>query len=273
VSGYIIWHVNKSGLRQFKKVSWALSITGMFLATIYLTWYSKDLIALLFLFASFSLAKFRIPFEILPILVYALVFRQYWFLIAALYLMFFFMLRIRKVASSPLLFWAGLTAIAFLILALGYSLVTGAQLSSVRESINIFRLGSIDAKTLIQSFITGSSLLENIANACLVFLSLLVPIPLLLLGSVQYLIAGFFLGYLWISFLKRVKRAASILEPRDHILRIAILVWSMVITLSVFEPDYGSYLRHLTSLLPFVIFVICSEVISDRLVIVPENIR
>jgi hypothetical protein len=259
ISGFIFWTVNKEKLRQLKLTAWVLSSCGMLLATVYLSWYSKDLIALCFLFAAFSLTKFRIPFEIAPIILYGLVFRQYWLLIVGVYLIFFFMARVRRFASSSILFWLGLAILSFTIIALGYSLIVGRDLSSIRESINVFRIGSIDAKTLIQPFLAGTSLGESVVNAFLVFLGLLAPLPLLLLGSPQYVIASSFVGFLWISFFAKAKRASAGLGAQDRILRISILAWSMAIVLAVFEPDYGSYLRHLTALLPLLIFVICSE--------------
>jgi len=77
----------------------------------------------------------------------------------------------------------------------------------------------------------------------------------MLLLSAQHAVYGLFLITLWSLFLWGVHRGSGLRDLPIAWERGCSLALAMVSIQAVFEPDYGSYLRHLTPLLPLLLFV------------------
>jgi hypothetical protein len=74
-------------------------------------------------------------------------------------------------------------------------------------------------------------------------LALAVPVPLLVSGSAVQLLAGGFMAVCWILVAVRTRRVSGSSGPA--VLPLAFLV-SFLMVQTAFEPDYGSYIRHIT---------------------------
>jgi hypothetical protein len=251
----VIWVVNREALHDKDSRVWFISVVTLFLSSVYLSWYSKDLITLLFLTLFFFSVGNKKYLDVLILFTYALIFRQYWFAIGGLYACYRLFLKDR---IPNLVVWFSSVLVLLFAVVVAYSLVTGKDVSLLRESINLFRIGSIDAKTIIHNPLEGSGALFGFLNSTVIFFYLLIPVPLVALGQITYFVAAAVLATIWITFILRLKTGfkQETSEVRQRKLLLSSLVFSVLIVGSLFEPDYGSFLRHLVPLLPFVAYIV-----------------
>lgn len=237
-------------------VDWLLVFGIVVLGAVYLGDYSKDVFVLLvvavFVFAP---EEGRLG-ELLPIaalLAYGEFFRTYWYLIAAAYVV------LRLLLAVTRSFWVVLLEALVLLLALSvcFALVLGVPLDYYRDHINAER--TVDSTgSLIDGVIPGSNPLSGYVNSAYVLANFVVPISLVVRGSLLYILVGAFLAVLWVTFGRRVHRglrAASLGAPQ---LRAVAVVVAVTVVQAVFEPDYGSYVRHATPMLILVLYVVLS---------------
>lgn len=226
---------------------------GMFalLSAIFLQQYSKDIFVLLITFLLIQQnSKLAVKLFFSTALIYGLFFREYWLLILVFSLSiiivdkYIFSLNKRRYLISVML--AGL-----LILAFAFPLTLGIDLTYYRLMVNEDRVGSIDASSIILPMLpTGSPILEFL-NACITWFTLMIPFPLTLQGKVQQLVSFIIISALFLMFWKDVKYLIN-----DQSSKVIIyFILSFTIIQSIFEPDYGSYIRHLTPILPLFIFL------------------
>ncbi|WP_368259264.1 hypothetical protein, partial [Blautia wexlerae] len=237
-------------------VDWLLVCGVVVLGAVYLGDYSKDVFVLLVV-AVFVFAPERGRLgELLPLvalLAYAELFRTYWYLIAAAYVALRLLL---LVARS---FWVVLLECLLLlaVLAVCFAVVLGVPLDYYRQHVNAERTAD-STGSLIDGVIPGNSLLAGYVNSAYVLANFVVPITLIVRGSVLYLLVGAFLAILWITFGVRVDRGLKIAALRAPQLRAVAIVLAFTLVQSAFEPDFGSYVRHATPMLILVLYVILS---------------
>ena len=160
-----------------------------------------------------------------------------------------------------------------------FNLFLGEALSFSRVAINDLRADiNISVGSLIVDFLPDQVGLQWL-NAFLVFLSLLFPWPLILGGSHVYLVMAVVLGLLWSlvawsivqiqrerAAVRRGRPAQSVRgglrggvlrappsERRPRPERAAALLLALVMVQAIFEPDYGSYVKHIVPALPLFI--------------------
>lgn len=90
----------------------------------------------------------------------------------------------------------------------------------------------------------------------MVLVTFAVPLPLFLRLSPYYLVVAVFLLVLWFMFARAVHLSSDESRTDPRWARLVALVLSLTVVQSVFEPDYGSYVRHLTPMLPLMLAVI-----------------
>jgi hypothetical protein len=182
---------------------------------------------------------------------YALMIRNYWFLIAVAYAAFRLLLRSGNPYRIPIF-----VVIAMVCMAFGTAVALGVNLNSFREVVS--QTNSLYAQTAIQDYIPVTGPLGGASNALCTLLLLLVPIPLAVTGSPVYLAFAGVMAILWITLLTVVRRGMRngwfVFDVR--LARAVSLLLAMVTVLAVFEPDYGSYIKHLTPVLPLFFFVL-----------------
>ncbi|NHC23863.1 hypothetical protein G6553_11850 [Nocardioides sp. IC4_145] len=223
----------------------------IFLGAVYLGQYTKDLLpALTYLplvLSRTNALRWRLVF-VLSAVVYAAFFREYWFLVLMLTLALWAVNRTRARAGLStmviLAFWVGLS--------LALPALVGVDIGHYREVANSDRLASADATTAIPSFVPGDGPVEGVANVLASFVFLQVPVPLFLIGTVYHATLAILIGSLWFGFWRALVRGSG---QGAQALRLAPIIVAFVAVQAVFEPDFGSALRHLTPLIPAMLFV------------------
>lgn len=182
-------------------------------------------------------------------LTYGALVRPYWTLVATLIpIVYFILRRVRR----PLLIVAAVV-LAYITLAVAFQIFRGEQLGATREWVNSGRTESPVA-TLISNPDFGASPAAGVLSILVVALFLLVPIPMFAMGSLYYLVAGLAILALWAVVAAAIVRGRALRESRTA--WIAAVLVSLYIVLVIFEPDYGSYLKHLTPFLPLFLALI-----------------
>lgn len=239
----------------------AIIVTPIALVTmaVYLGFYSKDV----FLIPIASLAVVasrRRRWEVLTVaamLAYALLFRTYWVLVALAYVAIRIAFRRRWKASSITVLIVSIL-VAF---CLSIYYIVGVDPDHYRSMVNDARASSVDAASAILPLIPGENLAVGIVNVLATLILLVLPVPLLLIGSGYH--AALFLGIsaLWglffhVAHRRRTGRFEGDLKAggsrsmgRSATDRSIAVVLALLTVQALFEPDYGSALRHLTPFL------------------------
>ncbi len=257
------------------------------LAMVYLAQYSKEFASLLLVTAVLLLpAGFWCEcLLVLGMLGYAATVRPYWAVVAALYVVGRLLLP-RARGLAPVL---GAVAVTYLVLQFVFNEFLGQSLSHSRVAVNEGRAQiNISVGSLIVDFLPNIDSLQW-ANAFLVFLSLVAPWPLLLGGSATFIGMAALLTFVWgmlaVSLLRvQEERAGSLVGDRiavrhtplasraPRVERAIALLLGLVVVQAIFEPDYGSYVKHLAPMLPlFLTLLPLSRGSTDRPVQVPTS--
>jgi hypothetical protein len=249
----ILLVIDRANLRITEARGYVPILVSLACGVAFLGAYSKEFVLVLFLIIFFILAvkKNRIFSPFLVLLSYGLVFRSYWVAIACIWLFLALAWKFRPSLKQPwfvLLTFIGVL-VAFPIAASAVNL----DLASLRFGLNEMRLGSDVANTAIEDFLPSQNPLVQALNALLVACSLIVPVPLVLQFNLIYF--AFFIAIVSISMTFILNLRARIQE-NSEMLTLPLIVVAVFSIQVFFEPDYGSYLRHLTPLLPFVILLL-----------------
>jgi hypothetical protein len=229
-------------------------------AAVYLSQYSKECIPLVLTAVLMVLPRSRfVEMAFLALaLLYALWFRPYWAIIAAFYLVWRQLLRRPRRALTPVV----VLVVLYLVLQVLFLTVLGTGLTESRDLVNDSRAG-VDVSSLITDPFP-SNIFTMVPNAVVLLAFLIVPVPLMLKFSVFHLLSGAMIAFLWTTALGQVLRRARALQghqedavraayPEGRELRAArasALLIAVVSVQAIFEPDFGSYLKHLTPLMP-----------------------
>jgi hypothetical protein len=232
--------------------------TAVFLGQI-----TKEVIALLVItFQLYALYKNTIKIKIIGaaiILFYALFFRSYWViiiyfavLIAVLVIGHFKVKGYKIIIDTiwkPLFFIVG---VLFLFFAAG---LMGQYLTDFRTDVNIYRQNDPDAVTLINNAYINTSVGTDLLNWVLAWLTLIVPVKLLLLAEIQHI---FFAVWNLFSVCLFIYIAKYLI---NHKIKDIPVIWSIAWIVSfslvqgLFEPDFGSFVRHESVLLPMFFYI------------------
>ena len=225
------------------------------MAMVYLTTFSKDCLVCLFIILPFMfLYKKKWGYIIIFILsfIYAFFFRQYWFLVAG----YFFVFRILLMKKVPGFFIALSIFISYFFMVTAFQLLMGMNITDIRMGANADRIGSEDAATAITNFIPSSNIVFESINIFITFLTLIIPLPLIIHFSPIYLIVA-------CCILSAMYQLRKIYLLENKSLQISIgttnclaLLLALLVVQGVFEPDYGSYVRHLSPLYPIIFLMI-----------------
>lgn len=229
-----------------------------FAGAVYLAQYSKESLVLLIVFLFFGLSttrKQQILWLILA-MAYAAYFRSYWFLVILFYVYYSMAFKVSRNMFAILLS----ILFAFMLLAVAFQLILHVDLAYYRYSVNDERMYDQNAATMINPLLPTGNIALEWANAVVQFFLMFFPFPLLT-GNPLYLL--FFLVTasigLRLYFIMRLWIRQRLLgKPRKGSRCLALFV-SFVTILSIFEPDYGSYIKHLTPLLPLVLYCFCLQ--------------
>lgn len=234
-----------------------------FVSAVYLGQYSKEATSMLVTMAFFYMSR-TLRTRLIWLLiacVYAAFFRPYWFIVVAMYFYYgFFLKRSRHMTVFMLSI-----VLAILMLALAFQFVLGVDLAYYRYMVNDTRTYDISANTMITPLLpTGGIGLEWL-NGVLQFILMFFPVPLIS-GNPLYISFILILASIAIRLILaiRVTLRSNRSERRSRRTECLALVVAFITVQSIFEPDYGSYIRHLLPVLPLVLYVLCTGTDGGR---------
>jgi hypothetical protein len=179
------------------------------------------------------------------ILMFGAMIRPYWLVVGMMYLGWLVVFRVLKRLEA----WqVGIILLCTVVGAcVGYWAATGGQdISSVRVEAS----GMGAAKSAISNLVEPSGALGGVINSLVVLAGLVVPVELFALGDAYHIAAGVLIMAIWVYFGYWLWRGGGkVSEPRAVALILAFLAVSCL-----FEPDYGSFLRHMVPIIPFMIY-------------------
>ncbi|KOC89224.1 hypothetical protein [Winslowiella iniecta] len=226
-----------------------------FSSMINLTWQSKDFIVFLMIMPLLLTFYSRIGGLIiwtLFALFYAYYFRTYWFLFLIEFYGLLFMTRFISHAK-----WIFVMCIlSLLVLAIGFQYGLGIDVDSFRTAVNEHRLERTGdgSNTLITPWVGSGNPIFGWINVTITWVTFYFPFPLILLLSPYYVLISFFIIIMFHRIWKTLHNA---LQTRGNPILIifSLIIISFTVVQSIFEPDYGSYLRHLAPFYPLMFYV------------------
>jgi hypothetical protein len=260
-----------SEIARFGVVGLIVLGTCFLCAVVYLAQYTKESIPLLLVPLMMTMPR-RVVAEVFFVaaaVVYAVLFRPYWFLVAAFYVVWRVLLpKSRHPAvvalTLVLLYW---------LMELLFTNVLGVGLTDFREEVNDSRAG-VEVASLITDPLSGDGT-SMVPSAALTLLGLLFPVQLFLSGNLFHVFSGAMIAFLWISAgygIFRARKGKEAAGPGNtyslsktgasrslRATRAAALLLAVVSVQAIFEPDFGSYLKHLTPLLPLFLTLVPSH--------------
>ena len=222
--------------------------------------YSKEVFAIVAIGAMARIAR-GVPGVVLAAaiaMLYAVGFRTYWAVIVVLWLVLVAGWRAGLGWPARL----ALVALAILPLSLASEAFAGLWLSDGRTVVVEAREGDPDSATLFFNPWANTSPLTDLANAAVGWLRLVLPFHLLALGALQHVAFALFQFVNTAVF----ARVASVLPrpargeaptPEDW-LRASAAAWCVAYTIvqGMFEPDFGSFVKHEANLVPMLMLLV-----------------
>lgn len=194
-------------------------------------------------------------------------FRPYWMLIAV------FFMGLRLFVSNTALSRRWISTRRFILLLVACSLVAslvivarGFPADHYRTLVNAGR--GADTGSLIGRFIEHPEPIAGIVNVVLSTIMLMFPVTLAAKLSPYYLVIFVVIASFWASYFYAVRQWLRSDYRPPLVGRAVCLIAAFAVVQGLFEPDYGSALRHLTPLIPLFFIVAAGEHGTER---VPER--
>ena len=224
-------------------------LAGAFLGT-----YTKEVVILAALIVILLLPS-KIYWDALAFLILLGVgtFRPYWFLLSFGFLTLRGALLFKRRVPLFLAGQIGL-CIAF-SLAIFY--VLGYPSDHFRSTVNEIRNpGDDDATTMITRVVDVSSEpLGGLLNNLITVVSFLFPWPLFRLGDLYHVVCGLLFMFLWAIVFWSLWKTRN--QNISFASRYVSILGGFLVVQGLYEPDYGSALRHLTPLIPLILASFC----------------
>ncbi len=219
------------------------------MAMVYLSTYSKDFVLFLFIIVPFVfLEKKNLIVWTFFVIFYAYFFRTYWFISIAL----FWGVRLFIVHKPRLMIL--FIPVYYVLIAFVYNYIFGTPLSLIRYITNLDR-DADSAQTAIAIFINGDNFFLEAVNYFVTLIFLILPIPLLIMGKPFYIILTLLISVFFFYFIKLYLKE----NKNRSFYNIFSFVISFMLVQSLFEPDYGSFVRHLAPLYPLIFVCIAKN--------------
>lgn len=185
------------------------------------------------------------------IFVFAITIRTYWFLIL------FIMIILRMILKIGTSFFRKVLLFLFAIFLIqfAYYQITGEYLSGARFNVNVGRIDSKFANTIILNPFVNSNIFTDFANFIYGLLNIFIPINGL--GSKNEIVYYVWMFICVYSIIKFIRQSDISVDKKNTIF--LLFLFSFIVTQAFFEPDSGSMLRHQVPLIPIVFLVISSK--------------
>lgn len=240
-----ILHKTLSNINTVDTKTLFIATLYLLLSSIFLAQHSKDfwVIFISFLFTKISKDKALDLSILFAILAYGILLRNYWILILALYISnTLIYLKFRKKIAIIAFSTCYLLALSFF-----FESYLGIHLTAYRDQVNLTRVS--DTATIITNYISPTSPITAWANAMITWLLIILPLPLLTIGEARHFISFFIISFVFFTIFRHFLK-----EQNPKKVKILIFIISYTFIQSIFEPDYGSVLRHLSPLLILIIY-------------------
>lgn len=228
-----------------------LAVCTLLLGSVFLGTYSKEIVtiaivATILLLPRGVLSELAI---IIAMMSYGLLLRQYWILIACTYVVFRIILT--KLRSRRQLFL--LSLIMLITLGVIVYLTSGVSADYFRIVVNSSST-RIGTETMITKFVFGQEPLSGIVNVVITWFALLVPWPLFLKLTMYHSAISLLLFVFTVSGARGMSWVKHERSVHSYVLaRVTAALVALSLVQALFEPDYGSYLRHLIAVLPLLL--------------------
>lgn len=259
VGSFLLLKFIKESLKDLYLRDFVFLSCSLFLMNIYIFNISKEIIQIIILIPAVCIlntqwnSKVKIFVLVLSLLIVAFFLRSYFFVTSVIFLVVYKTF-LRSLDQEKKKFWKNIGVI-LLIGILGIYVLKSyfpnlyGSLFDVRNSINESRVNSQDAQTMIVNvFNDDGSIITFMLNLIINLLRLMFPIALIRQGIFQIL----FLVYqmllstkLLYLFYVRLNKCKD-----ENIFIAASLLISYFIVAAIFEPDYGSVIRHEMAIFP-----------------------
>ena len=274
IYGLVKKNVDKLNLYDFCFVEASILLLGIYVLNI-----SKDIIQftiftiLYILLVTKRIKKDRTRLILCSVLFVceSLIFRSYYILAAVFSVLLYFMMvvtnkkrnkkrNILLTFSMIILILTGFMMAARMIMPQEYS-----KLISVRYATNFYREGSMDAVTqindLIPTFNQSLSLIIWVANYIINSIRMMFPVELIVKG-IKYWPFVIYQVFVTFYLFRSIKEIDIKTEERSRLVGLCVIA-AFFLTSFVFEPDFGSWVRHETTAFPLMMFVFYSHRFSQ----------
>jgi hypothetical protein len=255
--------VAASGLGRAAWRPWLFALVAAWTVplAIYDGTYSKETIALLVVaaMARLSVSPRGVMAATALGLAYALLFRTYWGVVLVLWLTMLATWRMGGGWSVRLL----AAALMIVPLSLAAHAYAGLWLTDGRTVVMEARELIADAATMFANPLENTSPMTDIVNAAAGWATLVLPAYLLFLGRPQHVAFALFQFANTLVFVaalvreKRAPRGGASFNWRFASAATFCVAYSMV--QGMFEPDFGSFAKHETTLLPVLFYVLVTQ--------------
>lgn len=239
----------------FTRSAALVTLCSMYIGMIYLAQLSKEfwVLVLVMVFFATSVNRWLNILWIGLAYGYAYYFRGYWYLVIYMYIWLSVMGRF---ARRPL-HMVALILVGLLAITIAHEIFNGGSILQHREGVNSSRDGSVDAKTLINAPLDMHGIIPDWINSCLIWLQMLVPFKLLKTGAPQHVASAIIMFTLFrMMFVGNTEYMRRVYKD-VRIYRCFCLFMAYTSVQAVFEPDYGSMLKHMMPLIPLAVGYAC----------------
>ncbi|MEE4025356.1 hypothetical protein V1Y59_19885 [Gordonia sp. PKS22-38] len=258
--------VSKSVRQIYWPASLAVVGASTIFAAVYLGYYSKEIIVLAIVATIVAMPE-RVECEVAIIavmLAYAALFRPYWMIIAAIYAI----CRLLPTRSVNLKSLLTASVIVLVLISVVFEVGLGVSLDYYRQSVNDIRGAGSDSITRIEPYVSiAPSQLESVVNVTITLITLFFPFPLIFLGSAYYVGIVCSVSVVWLTFLLAVSRLGAgdivSLKKTMRLSRCISLAFAFIVVQALFEPDFGSAVRHQVPIMPAVLLVVLAAPIQQ----------
>ena len=235
----LLYLANKIIKIEFKQVTFLAA--SIFLLGLYVLTISKDFLHIIVIIAIFGVLigkvkeKNKLFITAAILITEGLLFRRYYIIVAFLVFIFYSQTSKKKIKKMPILTCILIFMVSMALLQSispqSYDSIVGA-----RDSVNINR-SEIDTSSLINNLLPNNNIIFYFLNFIINFVRLALPLELIFKGPIYiiYVVYQLFITYILFQNSKKVSSAN----------RLPLSLMLAYFTTSVlFEPDFGSFLRH-----------------------------
>jgi hypothetical protein len=239
--------------KQTNLISFAVAATAIICSAMFFGGFSKELFEIILVCVGGLLALEWKKWGWLAlggvILLYGAIFRPYWLVIGALYFGWLVLLRCLKQKPTWMI-WL-ITAVMIVGAVAGYAIVTkGDDISAIRSAIN--HEGRV-SYTKMDNLLPSGNVVNGMVNSLATFVWFFLPWQLLIQGGVFYVGGAVVVaGIMWI-FVWWLTKSRKIGWKPGVEMALALILAFLVVS-SLFEPDFRSFLRHLTPVMLFMVY-------------------